>query len=327
MIFIQSIVPNLATPAYFSTKRQNVETEKTSTSAIPSDFCTCIIQCVPALKVFCDDSGEFYKSDITALFIRNLNVISFPSPIFSNTVGTINNVLTGVKTSLVDGTHGELIQVDKFYYFQVDWLKIKNTLGLGKYQLEATTTAVFGGQVIDYFCSPTYKLYNYSDKLANGTVRLEIEQTGKLNHSYDYSNLKGSFGKPVIYSNQIRLPGSLKFEAMNEEIDHLTLTGSTRESYQIKDQIRPTYKLDLHLLSAPQVIYTLFNDLFANPVKVSDYNVYNFVADVEDYAAEKYISLPLIKESSSFDASAKQKRKSFSFTMVYFNDKIFKTND
>jgi hypothetical protein len=327
MIFLTNGVTNLRTLAFFSTKRADVETELLPDLSLESDFCTCVTQCVPALKVFASDDGDFYKNDKTTLFIRTLNVISTPSPTYSNTTGTINNVKTGVKTPLVDGIHGQAVPVNNFYYFIVDWLKIKNVLGLGNYKIEATTTAVLGGQTIDYFCSPKYKLMEYSDKLANGTVRLEIQQEGRLNHSYNYSNLKGSFGKSVIYSNQIRLPGSLKFEAMNEETDHLTLNGSSRPSYQIKDQARPSYSLSFHLVSSEQVIYTLFNDLFANPVKVSDYNVYNFVADVDNYSAEKYRSLPLIKESTNFEPTAKQKRKSFNFTMKYFNDKIFKTNN
>ena len=327
MIFLANGVTNLRTVAFFSTKRDEVETQQLADLSIDEDFCTCAIQCVPNLVVFAgENADDFYNNDKTSLLARSLNLV-YPAGISaSTTLATINNVNTGVKTPLVDVTHGDLIVVNRFYYFIVDWFKIKVALGLGQYKLEYTTTVDLYGQTLDYYCSPTYSLKNYSDKLANGTIRLEIEQTGKLNHSTDFTKMIDAGGKQVEYSNQIRLPGSLKFEAMNEETDHLTLNGSTRSSYQIKDQIRPTYVLAFHLVSSEQVVYTLFNDLFANPVKVSDYNVYNFVADVDNYSATKYRSIPLIKESSNFEATSKQKRKSFTFNMKYFNDKIFKTN-
>jgi len=280
---------------------------------------------VPKLSVFTDEVGaDFYKNDLTTLFARTLNTAIITG---STTVFKITDVISGTETTLVDTTHGTLTQGVKFEMFVVDWFKIYSTLGYGKYKLEATTTVNTFGQTLDYYCSPSYHLKPYSDKLANGTVRLEIEQVGKLNHSRNYSNLLDLTGKQVIYSNQVRLPGALKFESMNEETDHLTLNGQARPSYQIKDQIRPKYSLEFHLVSADQIVWTLFDDLFANPVKVSDYNVYNFVADVDNYSAKKYRSIPLIKETSNFTPTAKQKRKSFVFTMALFNDKIFKTNN
>lgn len=328
MIFLPNGATNLRTLAFFSTARTEVDTEFLADLSIDSDFCTCAVQCVPRLVVFADDTGtDFYKNDKTSIFSRTLNLVHPVGITASTTVAKIVNVITGVETVLVDSTHGTETIGNKFYWFEVDWFKIRQTLGLGKYKLEFTTTVNVYGQTLDSYTSPTYHLKDYSDKLANGTIRIEVEQTGKLNHSIDYSNLVLSTGKKATYTNQVRLPGSLKFESTNEETDHLTLNGTDRPSYQIKDKMTLKYKLDIHLVSAPQFVYVLFNDMFANPVKVSDYNVYNFVADVNNYKATKYRSLPLIKESTNFEATAKQKRKSFSFSMVAFNDKVFKTTN
>lgn len=325
MIFLANEASSLRTVAFFTSRDEEIDTQLLANLEIQSDFCTCITQCVPKLPVFTDEIGsDFYKNDKTSLFARSLNTNLGTGSV---TVFKIVNVITGVAATLTNSTHGSLTQGVGFELFEVDWFKIYNTLGYGKYRLEFKTTIAVFFQILDSYCSTPYHLKPYSDKLANGTVRLEFEQNGKLNHSTDFSNLRGLSLTPVVFRKQVRLPGSLKFESMNEETDHLTLNGKDRPSYQIKDQIRPEYTLDLHLVSSAQVVETLFNDLFANPVKVTDYNVYNFVADVDNYMATKYRSIKLIKKTSNFSATSKQKRKSFSFAMSLFNDKIFKTNN
>ena len=325
-IFLNQTTNALRVAAFFSTKRPEVETFKIQKLELDQDFCTCLIQCVPDLVVFTDKVGaDFYKNDFFSLFVNTLNIP--PLLIGSNTVGTIENMNTGAETTLVNGLHGELIDGVNFWWFKVEWFKIWQTLGFGRYRLKTKTTSVTSLAIIGETCSPVFHVKPYSDKLANGTVRLELDQQGKLNNSFDFSNLITDTGKGTIYEQQIRLPGALKFESTNEETDHLVLNGTSRPSYQIKDQIRPKYLLEIHLVSAPQFVPTLFDDLFASPVNVSDYNVYNWVADPRNYQAEKYRSLPLIKESANFEPTRNQKRKTFSFGMRYFNDNIFKTNN
>ena len=328
-IFLNQTSTNLKIPAFFSTKRTNIDVFKQLLLGIPEDFCTCIMQCVPGLKVFTDQVGDdFYKNDLTTIFSPTLNK-SFPVPpgLGSTTTATITNVDTGVVTSLTNVNHGEEINGVKFYMFIISWFKIQQTLGFGRYRIEYSTVSNTFGLTLAEYCSPVYDLLPYSDKLANGTIRLELTDQGRLNHSFDYRNMITSSGKKTVYTNQVRLPGSLKWESGNEETDHLTLNGVDRPSYQIKDQVRPKYTLDIHLVSAAQFVKTYYDDMFASPLNVSDYNVYNFVSDPRNYQAIKYRSLPLIKESSTFSATAKQKRKSFSFSMKYFNDNIFKTSN
>lgn len=313
--------------AFFSTKRERLPGFKKIELGIPQDFCTCLIQCVPDLVVFTDEEGEdFYKNDFTSLFSKTLTQPPFASG--SITQAVIEDVNTGVETPLVGGTHGTQVIGVKFWWFKVDWYKIWQALGYGRYRLKFKTQTIIGTTLVDY-CSPIYSLKKYSDKLANGTIRLEFFQLGRLNHSNDFRNLLTATvnGKGVVYEGQVRLPGSLKWASGNEEIDHLTLNGTTRPSYQIKDQVRPKYQLDIHLVSAAQFVSVYFDDMFASPLNVTDYNVYNFVSDPRDYQAKQYRSLPLIKETSNFDPTSRQVRKSFSFEMRYFNDNIFKTTN
>lgn len=328
MIILPQTSTNLDVAEFFSTKRTDIQTYKSNLIPPAMDFCSCVRQCIPDLDVFTDQVGtDFYKNDFSSFFIKTFNQPPFATG--STTSAKIINIDSGVETNLINGTHGTLTEGVFFYWFKLDWYKIWNTLGYGRYRVELKTTSSTSLQVVYELTSPIYHLKPFSEKLANRTVRLEIQQSGNLHHAQDYSNLKTQTigGQTVIYEQQIRLPGALKFSSMDSENDHLVLNDPNRSSYQIKDQIRPTYDLELYLVSSKQVVKVLFEDLFSNPVSVTDYNVYNFVADPRDPSAEQYRSLPLIRESNEFEASRRNKRKSFTFNMRYFNDNIFKTNN
>ena len=188
-----------------------------------------------------------------------------------------------------------------------------------------------GGAVVPASSSPHIVPLPYSDEAANGTVRLYSRQTGKLNHGNNYSNLKPTgvgLSKVKIFEQQTRLPGRLFIKSEDIENDHLVLNNSNLSTYQIKDQLRPTYQLDLHLLSSAQVMPVVFDDMFGNQLFVTDYNVYNHVVDPRDYQAVQYINLPVRRESVNIpNPSATAKRKTYSFDMVYEYDNIFKTNN
>lgn len=329
MIILPQTSTNLDVPEYFSTKRTDIQTYRSKLIPPPMEFCTCIRQCVPDLDVFTDKIGDdFYKNDFSSFFIKTFNAPPFA--LGSVTTSKIVNVDTGVETDLLDGVHGTEIDGVFFYWFKVEWYKIWNTLGFGRYRVELQTISLLNSQVAFEICSPTYHVKPFSEQLANRTVRLELKQQGNLHHANDYTKLQNVIAiKPTfyIYEQQVRLPGALKFASMDQENDHLVLNDSARGSHQIKDQIRPTYNLEFYLVSSLQSVTVLFEDLFASPVNVTDYNVYNFVADPRDPYADQYKSIPLIREATDFEPTRRNKRKSFTMTMRYFNDNVFKTNN
>ena len=198
------------------------------------------------------------------------------------------------------------------------FFKIFNIKGLGRYQFKIENKNT-SGRIVQTRLSPVFCLQLFTAKAANRTVRIETEMTGKLLHGNDYGVL------PQF--QQIRLPGRLKLSSAPMENDDLELNNTRRSLVQIKDQMLPEYELEIFLVSAPQIALVFFDYLFANFVKVSDYSVFNLVLDPADVGATQYKSLPLKRISNDFDPSAKHIRKSFTFTMEYFNKNVFKIND
>jgi hypothetical protein len=326
MIFLAQTTTG--TPVYnkFSTKRvgAGVVTVKGLNEA--SEFCTCISQCIPDLKVFTDEVGtDFYKNDFTSFFIPTINTLLITG---STITGTITNVTTGTSTTLVNSTHGDLYVGNKYWWFKLDWYKIWLELGYGRYQIEVNEVGNYAGQTLNQLKSEIYTLKKYTDKEAQATVRIESFQSGKLQHGNNYSSLTtSSISIPFPFEQQTRLPGALTFAANEDETDHLVLNNAERSTLQVKDQIRPSYELKLFLVGNLQVSKVIFDELFGNEIYVTDYNVYNPVFDPRDTTAIQYKSIPVRRESTSFDVKRTRLKTTFTFGMLYEYDNVIKTNN
>lgn len=326
MIFLPQTTSG--TPVYrlFSTKQVGAGVVTVKSLNESPEFCTCITQCIPNLVAFTDEIGtDFYKNDFTSFFIPTVNTIFVAGSVVT---GTITDVDTGISTTLVDATYGDLYVGNHYWWYKLDWYKVYNTLGYGTYQIEVNEVNNFGGGFLNQLCSQKYTLKKYTDKSAQGTVRIETFQQGKLHHGNNYSSLTtGSISIPFPFEQQTRLKGALTFSSNEDEAYHLVLNNSLRSTLQVKDQVRPAYNLNLFLVSAQQVSRVIFDELFGNEVYVTDYNVFNPVFDPRDFDAVQYRSIPLRRESSSFEPKRTRLKTSFDFSMLYENDNIIKTNN
>src|SRR5690606_10173232 len=103
---------------------------------------------------------------------------------------------------------------------------------------------------------------------------------------------------------------------------------SNRSTYQIKDQVRPKYKLFLRLLNSKVIAPVVFDDLFGQEIYITDYNVFNHVLDPRDYSAEQYLQLPVRRDTDVIlNAGSRGKRKTYEIDLIYEYDNIFKTNN
>jgi len=332
MIILNQTSTSLETPKYFSTKSDEVPVIRKTTVDFDREFCTCFVQCVPDLKVFTDETGaDELKNDWHSLFIPTVNNPPLSASVITRTV---TNIDTGVITTLLDGTHGVLNEGKNYFWFKVSFYDIWNTLGYGRYQFSLVENSNFGGGVINQYQSPVFRLMPYTDKAANGTVRIYSKNKGELHHGNDYSNIQLNYSQltpdteRIYFEQQTRLPGRFYFKSNEVENDHLVLNNSNLSTYQVKDQLRPTYQLDLHLLSSIQVMPVVFDDLFGSEIYVTDYNVYNHVVDPRNYQANQYVNLPVRREGMNLNnPSATSIRKTYSFDMAYEYDNIYKTNN
>lgn len=318
MIFLGQTVTSLDGIARFATKQTEIPGLKLSELGLPDDFCTAVTQCVPCLKVFTDEIGsDFYKNDLFSMFLN----IGSSGTVFYRLIKiadcgeeTVTNVIDGTYGTLTDGSSA----TPKFVEYTWDFFKIWTLQGYGKYRMEIQQENTTG-RLTQAILSPVFCLAKYSAKAANRTIRIESEQSGKIQNGNNYGT--------YISFQQIRLPGALKFSGNPSENDAEQLNNDSRSLIQIKDQLSPEYSLTLDLVSAPQLMNTMFDYLFSNKVNVSDYNVYNFVVDPRDLQAKFFRSLPLKRTDTDFSASSKTVRRSFTFTMEYFNKNVFKINN
>ena len=327
MIILGQTSSNLDSPLYLSTKRTGTTVIRKTQISDDPDFCTCIQQCIPDLIVFTDGIGtDSLKNDWTSFFIPSINTLLSTG---ASIEAKIIDVDTGIETVLSDPTYGEQKTGNNYYWFKLDWYLVWGNLGFGRYRVVITETANVSGETINSLESPVYNLYPYSAKDANKTVRIYSQQKGKLHHGNDYSNLTvAGNSTPQPFEQQTRLPG--RFYSVDSEIDnhHLALNGENRPSYQVKDQLRPKFKLELHLLGSKQINKVVFDELFGSEILITDYNVYNHPTDPRDYYADQYVDIPVKRATNSMpNASATAKLRTYIIDLDYDFDNVFKTNN
>jgi len=224
----------------------------------------CVCKCNYREPVFSEAGAivDWNKNDKTALL--------FKKAIAADTI-TIKLYKDLVPYTITDDTYGSyyagtLTGQPLYWAFIADWNKIYNSLGPGRYYFEitsviiGTTTTI---ETIEYYLQP------YSDLLANNTIRIETYNTGTiLSSPFDYS---GIF--PEGWYQSFRIKGKL-FPKMPKLITD-NYIDQDNNLLQINDKITNDYELDLNLIPASIADQLIYDNLLANKILVSDYNIYN----------------------------------------------------
>ena len=318
MIFVPQTVTDLEPVNYFAGKRTGVPVLfLNEIGSGNEDFCTCIKQCIPCLTVFTDQIGiDLFKND---RFLMHENVSSgVVGKVFMTKIAGDGTETDIELTDNTFGVYDDGSADDPAYIaFNVDFFKIEQALGFGEYKFRIELQSLFL-KPLQVSPSPCFVIRKFSEKAANRTVRIETQQSGKLQHGSDYGD--------KIFTQQIRLPGALIYSNDGVENDDLQLNNDSRSLVQIKDQTFAEYELEIYLVSSQQMVRTLIDYLFSNKVFVSDYNVYNWVFDPANPSATSYRRLPVKRSANDFKPSRKALRKSFSITMEYAIKNVFKTD-
>lgn len=268
------------------------------------------MQCIPALKFFTDEIGvDSSKNDFFSLF-----QMSIPG----GTHKVFITVANDPAIEITNDDYGTLYTGSTWVSYEFTAIKIFNEIG---YKVFYCTIINYDslGNVVATLNSAPRRLIKYSDQSANGTITIETNKNGILRHGNNYSNLElagGTILKNI--RNQIRLSGSLEWSGAPLEKTRLTLSGNLQDSLQVFEKMEMEYDLKIVLASSEQVIPVLLDDLFANSVFVTDYNVFNF---------EKYSRLKIFRVSNDFTPGRSARRKSFVVKVRRAYSNIEKYND
>lgn len=258
-------LPNTSPPAAINDGLAKIlDSSPTIAPTVIAENAVCVCKCNYREPVFSEAGSivDWNKNDKTALL--------FKKAIAADTI-TIKLYKDLIPYTITDDTYGTyyagtLTGQNKYWGFVADWNKIYNTLGAGRYYFEiisviigATTTI----ETIEYWLQP------YSDLQANNTIRIETYNTGTiLSSPFDYTGIL-----PDGWYQSFRIKGKLLPKIPKLITDNYI--DQDNNIIQINDKITNDYELDLNLIPASIADQLIYDNLLANKILVSDYNIYN----------------------------------------------------
>ncbi len=227
-------------------------------------FCYCKFECEYVEKVFGDlTSNDYWKNDKnTFMYRKQIAADTVTIKLFKNNVeiATITDNTYGDYENGITGVNPEQLLYVKF---TIDWQSVLTLEGGGEYQI-CTELNILGNTFNKD--SQKFRLYQYSDYNANGTVRIETYQDGNIIGSdFDFTGLN-------LY-NSYRFAGRFFEGAPKLESDRYLTTGY--ELKQIQDSSIPQYTLKTQKI--PRIIINMLtrDSILANEFLVTDYNIKN----------------------------------------------------
>lgn len=216
---------------------------------------------------------EFVFSEVGAITDWNKNdktTLLFKKAIAGDSI-TIKLYKDTTPYTIVDNTYGDyyagtLTTQPLYWGFVADWNKIYNSLGPGTYYFEITTVIIGTTTVTE---SIEYYLQPYSDFQANGTVRIETYNTGNIISSqFNYESLLTGG-----WYQSVRIKGKLLPKIPKITTDNYI--NQNNEIIQIQDKITNEYELELSLIPSVIADTLIYDNMLANKILISDYNIYN----------------------------------------------------
>lgn len=301
---------NAQTTKHFTTIRTLIPVIPSLLTDDVGDLCLCRLQCIPCLKMFTDEIGtDTYKNDWYRIY-QNL---------ITGGYAKVFIVVDDVEIEVTDDTYGKLYDGTYFMGYRFNAYNIWSEHGYGEY-----TFIIRGYDANDNLIkeseSVCFDIQKFSTRMANKTVTITTRQNGILRHGNNYSNLEvtGEVYRGLPYWEQrVRLPGRLKRTPGNYELSAVAVNDQVHSRLQVLDMYTEAYDLEIDLVSSDQLLHVIFDNMFANKVYVTDYNVLNW---------ENYKSVSLLRVGEEFEPRV-VRRKSWTFKMVNADKKFEKFND
>ncbi len=279
-IKVNPAVTDLNTREYLATIRTVSSTK--ADAIIGGDCCFCFPNCdwcMPAIANLTNPTDGYTNDKKEFILQVALN---------STVVGTLIKIApdgTETPTVIVDNTYGQFFALGvlraNVWGFILDWYKVANTLGFGKYKFNRTVENSSATETFneDSVC---FQLMPYNCDNAHRTVRIETEQFGYFEGGFDYTGIQPSIplagGLQAVqqgagWPQQIRLYGRFFREGYDYTVDNIVLEGRGQE--QVQAQTIRRYSLLLDTIEN-KLSYPLITDMLLAPdVRISDYNIEN----------------------------------------------------
>ena len=287
-----------------ATKLQG-ETLPEITEEAANEICYCDFECKYVETVFADVGKEWWKNDKNSwLFKKWIAADSIVLKLYKDD----EHITTIIDDTLGDYYNGFATQ-PLYVGFCIHWENVMNTYGPGFYQLKAEITILGSDSTWE---SRLFQLMPYDDIMADGTVRFECYQTGNILASdFDYTDLiEGG------WYQSYRIKGMFGFKEPQLNTDNYR--DQNYKIKQIQDSIKNFYQLKTDLLPAEIIRMMTQDNLLANKILLTDYNILNteIFRRIELYPDE-------IPEVTNYERNRNQK------IILKFTDKIdniIKTN-
>ncbi len=217
--------------------------------------CFGLSQCGHVEKALVSDGVDNFNNDKTMFLL---------SRVFGTDTIVFEIHKNGVKVADATAAHGT------FYDFGslanpdlkgilIDWYKVKNLFGYGKYNIVTKHTSLGEDIEIESHC---FQVAEYSECIADGTVKIESNLSGCINEYLD-------LGNSIIYQST-RIRGAFVEDLPEfEKTDYQKANG---EKHNVKATFSKKYKLITRLLIPEVFDYLHLNHFLANAIYITNYN-------------------------------------------------------
>lgn len=218
------------------------------------DFCYCNYECNTCDNLVFGGSTNPINNDKSSFFYKKQRL--------SDTY-TIKLLRNGVQVALLNNNAlGEYFNFGLQIGFLIDWNLVYNSFGWGSYEIE-TDYNVLG--ITGTLNSHGYTLRLFDEELADGTVKIEWVQNGKIESSdFDFTGLN--------WYNSIRLRAT--FKTLTPEFIQENYLNSNRETAQIQSSVVDNFQLTTKLI-CKDLKDTIYYDLIlANSITITNFNLF-----------------------------------------------------
>lgn len=260
-----------------------------------NDICICdYIICEYYELVFGSPSNDEWKKDYSDFLFRRLVAADTVELELHNLKEKVADLDDNTLGTLFDGfTQGNNDQ-SLYYGFLLDWSAVLSAHGADTYFVKAKLDILGVETEVD---SRYFKLYQYSDLIADKTVRIHSVQNGNLfGTQFDFTGLE--------WNQYLRVAGKFGNPTPQYETDRYI--DSEQNYRQIKDQMTRRWSLNTGLIPWEVAEKLVYNKMMANELYMTDYDIYaesiwrNISVRLEDLDKPEIFNFPRKRYNFTF---------------------------